>query len=695
MSTRRTSSLALTPFVLAAAGLLTSACSLSSDGITFVPDDQLNTGGASGNAGSGGTAGTSGTAGTGGTSGSSGTGGTAGSAGSGGTAGTAGTGGTAGTAGSGGTGGGNCSSIPDFTGTPACDACIKDQCCPKLQACVALPGCANVLQCIDACTPNQNNCVNDCVQGANQTAQAVANALLTCVGNSCNGQCTTTQDTPPTITHVTVDGNEVTPTWPGVGRPGKVVLSVEAIDDGSIAQIDVYRGSTVAGTPFASAQNTGGLNYDWFFTSADNGDITVVVRDNIGQQAMRTVHVGKTFMGGDLGWNGQPISFDYRNDNAGSDTLQALAIDTAGGIIAVGNGASQGGTNPQDPGLGFDIVIMKIKADTGNLSSQSFIDSSNGQNGDEVAKAVTILNGGNVIVAGDTNKTPGTPDLRLYAARAALPVDGQINAVPAGLSWSFLQPGGVADSTNVAKGVAVFPGTSTAVIGGTLQQTANNYNGFATAVDVNTGSTLWNNPLTFDTSNDAIDEVVSVLYSPSASRVIIAGNELNGKAGGFVVPVSQAGQTEAMIHFGGVGVSTTLQAAAVGPGGEIYVCGSQDNGGFINMYVGKVAPNQGLPEWQKTYGDPQGGTSFATSCFVDPEGHLVVASNVISNGMFHPRILRIAPDGIARWDIALNYDAIVTAVTVDPAGYAIVGGYDNFNNNFQNQSNFWLIKLAL
>ena len=191
-------------FLFVVAGVLSTACSGSTE--TELPASHggagggdASVGGGAGSAGTGGGAGANaGAAGQGGTSMGGAAGSTGGAAGSGGSAaGSAGAAGAAGGAGgSAGTGvggsGGGPSDCTLHSGIAGCDPCIQTNCLSSCQTCAANAECVALVACALGCSPNDMNCVSNC---ANQHPDGVSDAMPFagpggCVPTHCQTQCT-------------------------------------------------------------------------------------------------------------------------------------------------------------------------------------------------------------------------------------------------------------------------------------------------------------------------------------------------------------------------------------------------------------------------------------------------------------------------------------------------------------------------
>ena len=71
---------------------------------------------------------------------------------------------------------------------PACDQCMRSSCCGEALSCDQDEQCGQLTDCLSTCGYQDANCINPCERSF-PAGVAPYNALMRCLGQSCNGAC--------------------------------------------------------------------------------------------------------------------------------------------------------------------------------------------------------------------------------------------------------------------------------------------------------------------------------------------------------------------------------------------------------------------------------------------------------------------------------------------------------------------------
>ncbi|MEQ1826588.1 MAG: SBBP repeat-containing protein, partial [Pirellula sp.] len=285
---------------------------------------------------------------------------------------------------------------------------------------------------------------------------------------------------------------------------------------------------------------------------------------------------------------------------AGTDTGRGIAVDSSGNVFVAGDTTTTWGSAVRAYTSGTDTFAAKLNS-SGNLVWNTFL----GGSGTDAGRGITIDNGGNVYVAGDSTATWGTP-VRAYttgtdAYAAKLNSSGT-------LVWdSFLGGTGNDNGRGIAvdsSGNVYVTGDSNATWGSPVRAfTAGSTDAYAAKLD-SSGTLNWNTFL-----GSSVAEFGYAIAIDTSGNVYVTGSS----AGTWGTPVTaHTTGTDAYIAKLNSSGNLTWNTFAGGTGTAIFRSIVVESSG--NIYVaGDSTASWGSPVWAKSTGTDATLTKFNSS----------------------------------------------------------------------------------
>jgi uncharacterized delta-60 repeat protein len=345
----------------------------------------------------------------------------------------------------------------------------------------------------------------------------------------------------------------------------------------------------------------------------------------------------------------------YNGPANSGDLAEAVAVDGGGNVVVAGY--SDG-----------DYYTAKYAAADGTLLWEKRY-SGPGNSGDE-AKAVTVDASGNVVVTGDAWNGD---NYDFYTAKYAAP-DGA-------LLWDQTYNGPV-PIYDAAEAVAVDGSGNVVVTGFSYNSDPNSDPDYYTAkYAAADGALLWekryNGP-------DSLEDRARAVVTDGTGNVVVTGYSIGSSFNPDYYTAKYAAADGALLwekrYNGPANGDDAAQAVAVDGSGNVVVTGSSHNGSDSDYYTAKYAAADGALLWEKRYDGPGNSSDAAQALAVDGSGNVVVTGySVGSEGNADYYTAKYAAaDGTLLWEKRYNgpgnNDDQATAVKIDAFGNVVVTG---------------------
>jgi uncharacterized delta-60 repeat protein len=353
---------------------------------------------------------------------------------------------------------------------------------------------------------------------------------------------------------------------------------------------------------------------------------------------------------------GTPLWTNRYNGPANdSDYPNAVAVDAGGNVFVTGSSTSSGGK--------LDFATIKYSGAGAPLWTNRYAGPGNGS---DQANAVAVDASGNVVVTGSSPGSGGDYD---YAT---------IKYSGAGVPLWTNRYNGPGNGSDYANAVAV-DASGNAFVTGASTGSGSNYD-YATIQYSGAGLPLWTNRYNGPANSDDYANAVVV---DTSGNVFVTGNSLGN--GGFfdyaTIKYSGAGVPLWTNRYNGpADTDDQAYAAAVDPGGNVFVTGASTRSGGNYDYATIAYSGAGLPLWTNRYNGPANSDDTASAVAADASGNVFVTGySGGSGGDSYYATIGYSGAGVPLWTNryigpANGYNQ-ANAVAVDASGNVFVTGY--------------------
>ncbi|NPA48128.1 MAG: CGP-CTERM sorting domain-containing protein [Thermococci archaeon] len=355
----------------------------------------------------------------------------------------------------------------------------------------------------------------------------------------------------------------------------------------------------------------------------------------------------------------------------GEDVITSVGLLSNGDIVAAGYTDSSGAGS-------YDVLVMKLAPNGSVIWAKTY-----GGPGEDVAKSITVMKNGDMIVAGYTDSFGAG---RMDAWVLKLSPNGSV-------IWSKTYGGLLNDRANA---VALTDDGNVVVVGTTASFGAGGSDVWVLKLSPN-GSIIWSK-----TYGGGMDDGAKAVAITKNGSMMVAGYTYSSSSksrDAWVLKLSPNGSIIWQKAYGGL-YTDIASGVVTAPNGDVIVAGTTTSFGCLgeDVWVFKLSPN-GSVIWSKLYGESN--ADEANGIVLTPNKELVVAGVTSSLGVgnYDAWMLKLTMNGSIIWQRVYGGKRLdwINSVLVAPNGDIIAGGYTNsFSNGTENSltnNDAWVLRL--
>ena len=344
----------------------------------------------------------------------------------------------------------------------------------------------------------------------------------------------------------------------------------------------------------------------------------------------------------------------------------AMVVDAAGNIYVTGSTFN---------GLNTDFLTVKYNA-AGAIQWRAVTNGA--ANGDDLAYAVAVDAGGNVLVTGSSQSGRQSDYLT---------VKYDSNGVE---QWRATMDGAV-HGDDEAYAIAVDAAGNVVVTGASFVSFTKNNFDYVTVKYNPAGAEQWR--MSMDGAGNSTDHAVALCLDASGNAVVTGYSANNSNYDYVTVKYLASGPElwKKVMNNTSANSNDVALAMACDAGGNVHVTGRSSNGSNFDYLTVKYSASGG-EQWRTSMPVTPNVTRAAFAVAVDSGGNVVVTGSeldtIVDPGVTNPvhRTVKYDVNGGEQWRVALNGSGtgvdIFTALTTDSTGNIYTTGFaDNAGNN--------------